>query len=244
MFDIEITCPLCWQGSTVKSEIEGNGFPKYQVCSGCSARAIATWIRRINATGPEYERFTFEQYELSGSMGKKVAACKVFAERKVDQYGLWFFSEQPGNGKTHLAIATLKHWLSQLKSLNFENGFLLTPFEITSEPDLLLKIRATFKPDSTTDEQDILDIYQQTDFLVLDDIGKYAVSDLSFMQRVIFSIIDYRYTRHKLTVLTTNKNGASLQQYLGAYTFDRICGMTGNKMIEVVGESYRQRKGK
>jgi DNA replication protein DnaC len=244
LFDIEVICPFCLQGSVAKSETEGNGFPKYGVCPDCKAHAKASWIRRIDAIGPEYERFTFSKYEAIGSMVKKLAMCKAFAERKVEQYGLWLFSEQAGNGKTHLAIATLKHWIELQQKLNFTNGLLTAPFEIISEPDLLLKIRSTFKSDSTLDEQDILEIYQQTEILVLDDIGKYSVSDLSFMQRVMFSIIDYRYTRHKLTVLTTNKNGAELQQYLGAYTFDRICGMTGNKMIEVVGESYRQRKAK
>jgi len=32
-----------------------------------------------------------------------------------------------------------------------------------------------------------------------------------------------------------------LQDYLGEYTFDRICGMVQNKITEVFGESWRKK---
>lgn len=116
------------------------------------------------------------------------------------------------------------------------------PFEVITEPSLLLRIRASFCDSSAEQEGQIIERFGSVPFLLIDDVGKYESADLKFLQRIMFSIINERYLHHRLTLITSNKSGAELERYLGDYTFDRICGMTNNKITAVVGESYRKNK--
>jgi DNA replication protein DnaC len=112
-------------------------------------------------------------------------------------------------------------------------------FAVITEPELFSEIRDTFNGHSELSEKDVVDKYAKTTFLVVDDLGKYSVGEPSFLQRIWFSIIDERYCHHRITVVTTNRNGAELQEHLGVYTFDRLRGMAQSKITKIVGESKR-----
>jgi len=238
-FDIEIICPRCREEKTIQSDKDSNGFPIYKLCDVCISKIKQTWIKKINSKGIEYERFTLDKFVVSKENQKQFDVVKSFAGRKIDRFGLWLYSPNTGNGKTHLAIAALKHWIenSYVPKLD-RNGFVECPYSEISEPELLLKIRSSYNNGSDLNESEILDEYKNVEFLVLDDLGKTNASDLSFMQRTIYTIIDARNIGHRLTVFTSNKNGAELQQYLGMYTFDRMRGMS-HKVTEIHGESHR-----
>jgi DNA replication protein DnaC len=213
------------------------------VCSECESQFIERWNRIINKNGVEYEHFTFDLFHINKDNQKQVKVCKDFASTESDRNGLLLSSPDPGNGKTHLAVATLRQWVS----LNYEpiiyerDKIQRAPFRIVSEPQLLLEVRSTFRADSTDDEADIINKYTSTKILLIDDVGKYNPQDLSFLQRVMFAIVGQLYVQHKHLIMTSNKNGAELQAYLGDYTFDRICGMTNNKITAITGDSYRRR---
>lgn len=243
MFDIQKVCPLCYEYSDAQSETDGNGYPVKELCEKCIARIKNSYIEKINQRGDEYLRFTFDNFKASKENQKQVSICKQFANREIDRFGLWLYSPNAGNGKTHLAIATMKHWiLNTYKPKVDSDGRLLLAYADISEPELLLKIRSSYRDGSREDEDEILSTYKEAEFLVLDDVGKTNANDLSFLQRTMYTIIDYRSIRHKLTVITSNKNGAELQQYLGLYTFDRIKGMS-QKVTEIFGESWRGKNG-
>jgi DNA replication protein DnaC len=197
------------------------------------------WVKKIDGKGAEYENFTFDKFSVSKDNQKSVEICKQFAYRKLSRFGLWLYSPNAGNGKTHLSFATLKKWLIDSYEPQMDkNKHVPCPYTETTEPDLLLRIRSTYKNNNGEDENDVLDEYKNAEFMILDDLGKTNANDLSFMQRTIYTIIDYRYLRHKLTIVSSNKNGAELQQYLGIYTFDRLRGMS-EKITEIFGESQR-----
>jgi DNA replication protein DnaC len=244
VFDIESVCPRCYKSSIVQSEQEGNGYQVSKLCEKCTAAIKAHWIQQIDSRGMEYQKFSFEGFEISKDNQKSVDVCKQFAESKLTRFGLWLFSPNTGNGKTHLSFATLKHWIDKTyipKVARMEDDP-RSPYAYSNENDLLLRIRATYKNGSNEeDESDVVDEFKNAEFVILDDLGKTNASDLSFMQRTFYTIIDYRYLRHKLTIVTSNKNGAELQQYLGLYTFDRLRGMS-EKVTEIHGESYRGKK--
>lgn len=238
-YKTEHICTRCYTSVEVLSEKEGNGYPVYGICDKCVEILKKHWVDQINKKGDEYQKFTFDKFVISKENQKSVEVCRQFAERKLSRFGLWLYSENAGNGKTHLSYAVLKHWLKEVYEPKMDsNNHVPCPFVDTTEPDLLLRIRATYRNDDGEDEKDVLNEFKEAEFMILDDIGKTNANDLSFMQRTIYTIIDYRYLRHKLTIITSNKNGAELQHYLGAYTFDRLRGMS-EKVTEIHGESYR-----
>jgi DNA replication protein DnaC len=241
-YNIESVCPRCYANTTVKSEKEGNGFPVYEICDKCVSILKKHWIEQINNKGEEYKHFTFSDFVTLKDNQKNVEICKKFAERQIPRFGLWLYSPDAGNGKTHLSYATLRHWIENVYEPEMgKNNRIVCPYADVTEPELLLRIRSTYRSNEGEDESDVLDEYKNVEFMILDDIGKTNANDLSFMQRTIYTIIDYRYLRHKLTVISSNKNGAELQQYLGLYTFDRLRGMS-EKVTEIHGESYRGKK--
>ena len=213
----------------------------YSICDACLTEVRLLPVRTIVNMCVEYKMMSFDTFKEVGNI-KAVKTCKEFAHRKVDRFGLMLHSAAPGNGKTHLGIATLREWLmeSWIPFYEFPTAY-VKPFEIVTEPNLFLDIRKTFGRDSELTEWDITERYSKVEFLLIDDVGKYSANDSKFLQRVWYNIINERYLNHRLTVITTNKNGAELQYYLGEYTFDRICGMVQNKITEVFGESWRKK---
>jgi DNA replication protein DnaC len=216
---------------------------KYHICEKCLPKIRQNWVDQINKIYVEFQHFDFEHFTVSAENKPKIETCKQFALRKLDRYGLLLFSTQVGNGKTHLAVATLKHWILNCAVPYYEYPTQVKqPYEVVSEPTLLLKVRSSYDGDGKEKEWDIVVKYSNVEFLIIDDVGKYTVGDSNFLQRVLYNIINERYMNHKLTIITSNKGGAELKAYLGDSTFDRICGMTGNKNTEIMGTSYRQKK--
>lgn len=213
------------------------------VCQICNTKITDKWLESINNLNPEYAKFSFDSFDITKINQKQVDVCKDFSLCKTDRDCLLLYSENAGNGKTHLAISTLKLWIKNCDIfVVLKYGFTDIPFEIVTEPSIFLEIRKTFQQGYGNDEATIIEKYAKTPMLLIDDVGKYNPSDLSFVQRVMFSIIDERYLNHRKTILTANKSGSNLRQYLGDYTFDRLCGMTGNRITGIFGESYRQNK--
>ena len=148
-----------------------------------------------------------------------------------------------GVGKTHLVFALLNQIINELKP--DQNGKIYTPFYFTTEPDLLLRIRNTYKRNNDDSETED-DIYTQINkplLLVIDDVGKIVPSDLAFLQRVYFQIINQRYNDDRPIIITTNLDLKQLSQYIGVACADRLYEMCGKGNIVVMkGESYRQRE--
>lgn len=131
---------------------------------------------------------TFETFNLSlnPGMGDAFAQCRAVAEGSA-----WcsFMAGDPGNGKTHLAIAALnafgrgRFWkvpdfLDWLKHWAFDEGY---------ELDVLLKA------------------YREQDFLlVLDDLGVENQTDWAHEQ--LYRVLDARYERKLPTIVTTNQS--------------------------------------
>jgi len=155
--------------------------------------------------------------------------------------GVW------GVGKTHLACAIIHHILNKW---NGEN--IIMPCYFTTEPDLFRSIQATYNYSNDDrrireTEEDIYNRLIHVPLLVIDDIGKEQRGDARFVQRVLFAIIDGRYSRNLPMVLTTNLSPELLEQHLGGVgsneaSMDRLVEMTNGKFVRLKGESYRRKE--
>lgn len=142
-----------------------------------------------------------------------------------------------GLGKTGLAIALLNEHLRA----GAAGLYVVTP-------TFLSRIRATYTRtnDGEVDEMDVLASVTEAPLLVLDDLGKVALS--GWGQEKVFTIINERYLHGRRTILTSNldmhdtetvckDSCRCLEGHLDPATWDRIRGMS--EVFRLTGESLR-----
>jgi len=182
------------------------------------------------------------------SIQKSWKICKDYADK--------FLCDQPrkspslvlysnkiwGVGKTYLACsiahAILDKWNGETESC---------PICFVSEPDLFLRLRATYNRhsgDGGETEEQVYSPLLSAPLLILDDVGKEEVTDPRFVQRVLFAVINGRYDSMLPIIITANLDTEGLDRHLGAdrdngASMNRLAEMTGNIFYELNGDSYR-----
>lgn len=150
-------------------------------------------------------------------------------------YRIW------GLGKTYLvcslAHAILDKWQGETE---------ICPVHFVSEPQLFMRIRATYnrREGEHENERDIYRHLTTVPLLILDDVGKEEVADPRFVQRVMFAIINGRYENMLPIIITANLDTDGLDKYLGgdrgnSASMERLMEMTENVFWELRGKSYR-----
>jgi DNA replication protein DnaC len=126
------------------------------------------------------------------SLERAVVQARRLAEAfPVVNRGL-FLEGQPGVGKTHLAVAVLKHVIQATgaRGLFYDTR------------DLLRVIRSTYDPAIRTTELDILRPVMTADLLVLDDLGAEKTSE--WVEETMNLIVNTRYNERRATMFTSN----------------------------------------
>ncbi|MDD5288327.1 MAG: hypothetical protein PHY28_04365 [Dehalococcoidales bacterium] len=231
-----MTCTFCGNETDEKPSVN----PLVTICVPCADKVRDHWQTMIDKTYPDYR---FETFRVNpGNVEAHTGAVK-FANS--DTTGLWISSKTPGNGKTHLAVSTVRQWLiSHKPSVSWPFERLSKPYQITSDSRILQEVRKTYQDDSGEDEGEVISRYGGYSVLLIDDLGKYVAKDTGFAQRILYEIINIRYNLRKPTIFTTNIPGPELQDYLGEYICDRMRGMTRledgtHPIYEIKGESQR-----
>lgn len=98
-----------------------------------------------------------------------------------------------GSGKTHLAVAVLQELISTGKP----GRVLFSNFQ-----DLIQQIHASFGSDHVPDKSEILRPLIEADLLILDELGSQKPT--SFVQDVLYYLINSRYNEERPTIFTTN----------------------------------------
>ncbi len=163
------------------------------------------------------KRETFESYDTSVKEGfdKKLRLIKNFTEAYPNlEDSLIYLAGNVGNGKSHLAVAAAKVIAyKQAKEIN-EGISEFMPAELPSGEIFLFyvnwrselkKIRSSYRNNNTKFSAiESIQKMQRAKVLIIDDLfarTKISSSDLDD----IFEIIDYRYQRDKITIITSNK---------------------------------------
>ena len=98
----------------------------------------------------------------------------------------------PGIGKTHLAVAVLRHVI-------LTKGARGLFYDVR---DLLRVISSTYNPLVRTAEMDMLRPVMEADILVLDDIGSEKTSE--WVEETMNLIVNTRYNERRHTIFTSN----------------------------------------
>lgn len=200
----------CWRETLVdKLLIEARIPRRYQHCS--------------------LDRFeTYENASLQNALKESRALAQAFP---VVRKGL-FFLGQPGVGKTHLAVALMKHVVQK----NRTHGL----FYDLSE--LLRVIRGTYNPTVGTSESDVLRPVMEAEFLILDDLGREKTSQ--WVEETLNLIVNTRYNERRLTIFTSNYDNLdladpdSLPVRVGARMYSRLHEMC--EFVYLDGADYRE----
>ena len=157
-------------------------------------RARAGQNRLADANIPRrYQHCTLDNFvAYNESLDKAVSRARRVAEAfPVVSQGL-LLEGQPGVGKTHLAVAVLKHVVQAAGARGM--------FYDTRE--LLRVIRSTYDPSIRTTELEILQPVMTADLLVLDDLGAEKTSE--WVDETMNLIVNTRYNERRLTIFTSN----------------------------------------
>lgn len=141
--------------------------------------------------------------------------------------GLGLYITGPvGCGKTLYAANLM---LSSIRSTYInQKGPKSHAFLTTS--DLLEKIKKTYDAEEPT--TDVVRLYSEVDFLILDDVGVEKLTDWSLEK--LYQIINYRYEFLKPTIFTSNLALSELASTTGDRIPSRIKKMTRTKRLRAI----------
>jgi len=170
---------------------------------------------------------TFENYDASTEQQRSaLRKAKQYVQDFGYGFGGFIFSGRCGTGKNHMAAAISN------RLLNIGNSVL-----IATVPDLMMKIRETYRANSKVSEADLMNDLCRVDLLVLDDIG--VQRDTKSEAVVLFQIIDRRLSSKKPVGMLTNLNQEELSALLGERIMDRM-RMDGGMWVNFNWGSYRK----
>jgi DNA replication protein DnaC len=180
--------------------------PVYHPCMDCKLKACEV---PPLLTSCAFSNFDPPCREADECLSK----CREFAEQGSRRFLLLFGNV--GTGKTHLAVAVLRHWLETRGSSR--NAWFIR------FSDLLRRHRETYRRkrnDHDPDESpDPLPRAQTASFLVLDEV---RISGGRDEEQLLFDVVNHRLENYLPTVLTTNLTLPSLEPELGSRVIDRI----------------------
>jgi DNA replication protein DnaC len=229
----EETCPLC-RGFGRLERPDGSTVP----CDCRSEEMVKA--RRAAARIPErYRNCRLQNFKASDS-NESLKKAKAVARRFVDHWpavdaGL-LISGPVGVGKTHLAVAILNE-LVDIKGASV----LFCDFS-----DLLDRIQASFGKGTDESQDEIVAPYRDASLLVLDELGARRPSD--WVREVLYGLLNTRYNRGRLTILTTNfgdepdgRGGETLEARVGAPVRSRLYEMC--QLVTIDAEDFRKKQG-
>jgi DNA replication protein DnaC len=200
-------CPRCAGTRFVVVEKDGREFAQPCECRRQVAGADPLLRARIP---PRYEHCSLSNFEpqsasVKAAVEKCLRYCNGYPYLGPTDEGLGLlFSGDSGVGKTHLAVAVLRH-LQETKGVRGQ---------FWDFHELIREIKNSYNPETLMTELQVLEPVVDTDVLLLDDLGAWKMTD--WMNDTLFYILNSRYMAKRATLITTNYQDVDREAALAA----------------------------
>lgn len=222
-----------------------DGRIKWQMCPECVREADEALLKKqqteelriarekwsASNIKPRFFNAEFSDYVASTESQKQALACFRHLADGTSNRSMLLTGDN-GLGKTMLASIAVKH----------RGGFIYKMYEI------IIRIKASYKPNSDDDEQDILDRLSKAPLLVIDEVGKQFGSESE--RNWLSYVIDERYEADRPTVLLSNlklmrdcddterAQGMYIERYLGRDSVSRL--IESADIMTITGSDWRR----
>lgn len=129
-----------------------------------------------------------------------------------------------GNGKTQMAVELIREFAKRGMGSRY-----MTVMQ------LLMEIKATYRPNSFASEGSVINALSAVSFLVIDEFAKRGETE--WENRVMFELIDRRYRNMKDTLLIANQTQEEFTTAIGPSLASRMTETGG--MVKCDWESFR-----
>lgn len=225
------SCTICNDDGVVKNE--------YCKCFKKILIEISTQELKKNSCFElkNFDEFNLKKYDNLKLINNQVSElthmtaikhiCENFAHKfpNVD-YGLLMFGDT-GLGKTHLSLA--------IASTIINKGFSVIYATAT---EIIKKMsNYHFEHQQTNDELKFLNLINETELLIIDDLGTEIKSQTNASK--MFEILNIRTALKKPIILSTNLNSTEFEKRYGKRTTSRI--FNNLKILKFIGTDNRNR---
>ena len=195
-------------------------------------------LRALSLLGERFKNVAFETTQTGANSSFDAAFnrckkyCEIYQETVKNGYGIYLFGDK-GVGKTHLTACMANFLISKCVPVLFTNLF-----------EISKAIKSTFNRSSSQSEQLLIQKFSNIDVLFFDDLGPEIFTKTSgetWLQGLLFDLINKRYNNRKATVFSSNYSLNSLINERGIMekTVDRISEMTSGAVMRIAGKSLR-----
>lgn len=196
--DIPKKCSIC-NDKEVVYDLDNKGMPtNIRPCS-CVQQGWYRGIIEKSGLGRKLEECTFENFNADNDNLKyaKTLAMQFVSD---DTSEALLFLGKSGTGKTHLATAVAGKLLNEQKK----------PLIYVRYRELVQPLKAmTF---DLEERAKYINKYKTISYLYIDDLFKNMDSRNYSEKQYIFEILDYRYSNHKKTIITSEYTISQLLQ--------------------------------
>lgn len=197
-------------------------------------------LKRLSLLGERYRSVTFESSKtgVNASFDKAFKRCKKYCELHEETvkngYGIYLFGDK-GVGKTHLTACMANFLLSERVPVLFTNLF-----------EISKSVKSTFSRESSQTEQALIEKFSSIDVLFFDDLGTEIFTKNAgetWIQGLLFDLINKRYNNQKATIFSSNYSLNELANERGVMekTVDRIGEMTSSAVMRITGCIMRKK---